>query len=44
VTIANLTIDGFASVWCAWAAVISAAIALQMRFGRPRRKVGLAAT
>jgi hypothetical protein len=44
VTIANLTIDGFASVWCAWAAVISAAIALQMRFGRSRHKVALSAT
>jgi hypothetical protein len=44
VTIANLTIDGFASVWCAWAAVISAAIALQMRFGGSRRKVALTAT
>ena len=44
VTIANLTIDGFASVWCAWAAVISAAIALQMRFGRPRSKAALSGT
>jgi hypothetical protein len=44
VTIANLTIDGFASVWCAWAAVISGAIALQMRYGRSRHKVALAAT
>ncbi|MGD0742147.1 MAG: DUF6629 family protein [Acidimicrobiales bacterium] len=43
VTIANLTIDGFASVWCAWAAVISAAIALQMRYGRSRRKAASAA-
>lgn len=41
--IAQLTIDGFASVWCAWAAVISAAIALQMRYGRTRRAVPLAA-
>jgi uncharacterized integral membrane protein len=40
--IAGLTIDGFASVWCAWAAVISAAIALQMRYGKTRRLVSLA--
>ena len=39
--IAQLTIDGFASVWCAWAAVISAAVALQMRYGRTRRRVAL---
>jgi hypothetical protein len=35
--IAWLTIDGFASVWCGWAAVTSAAIALHMRVGRPHR-------
>jgi hypothetical protein len=39
VVIAQLTIDGLASVWCAWAAVISAAIALQMRYGTPRLHV-----
>jgi hypothetical protein len=39
--IARLTIDGFASLWCAWAAVISAAIALQMRYGAARRPVPL---
>ena len=40
VVIARLTISGFASVWCAWAAVSSVAIALQCRFaapGDPRR-------
>jgi hypothetical protein len=35
--IAKLTVDGFASVWCGWAAVTSGAIALHMRFARPRR-------
>src|ERR1043165_949323 len=32
--IARLTISGFASVWCGWAAVSSAAIALHCRFVR----------
>ena len=32
VIIAQLTISGFASVWCGWAAVSSAAIALHCRF------------
>ena len=32
---ARLTISGFASVWCAWAAVSSAAIALHCRFAEP---------
>jgi hypothetical protein len=35
--IARLTVDGFASVWCGWAAVTSGVIALHMRFGRPHR-------
>jgi hypothetical protein len=35
IVIARLTISGFASVWCAWAAVSSAAIALHCRFGAP---------
>ena len=35
--IAKLTVDGFASVWCGWAAVTSGAIALHMRFAKPRR-------
>jgi hypothetical protein len=34
VVLARLTIDGFASLWCAWAAVASAAFALWLRFGR----------
>jgi hypothetical protein len=40
--IAWLTIDGFASVWCGWAAVSSGAIALHMRIGRLRRTRPLA--
>jgi hypothetical protein len=35
--IAWLTVDGFASVWCGWAAVTSGAIALHMRVGRFHR-------
>ena len=35
IIIARLTISGFASVWCGWAAVSSAAIALHCRLARP---------
>jgi Family of unknown function (DUF6629) len=35
--IAKLTVDGFASVWCGWAAVTSGVVALHMRFARPHR-------
>lgn len=35
VVIARLTISGFASVWCAWAAVSSVAVALHCRFAEP---------
>ena len=35
IVIARLTVAGFASVWCAWAAVSSAAIALHCRFAKP---------
>jgi hypothetical protein len=35
IVIARLTVSGFASVWCAWAAVSSAAIALHCRFAKP---------
>jgi hypothetical protein len=35
VVIARLTISGFASVWCGWAAISSAAITLHCRFARP---------
>jgi hypothetical protein len=46
IVIARLTIAGFASVWCAWAAVSSAAITLHCRFAKPdpqRSGTGLAA-
>lgn len=39
--IAWLTVDGFASVWCGWAAITSAAIALHIRVGKTRRTPGL---
>jgi len=32
--IARLTIDGFASLWCGWAAITSAAFAIHLRYGR----------
>jgi hypothetical protein len=32
--LARLTIDGFASLWCAWAAISSAAFAIHLRYGR----------
>lgn len=35
VVIAWMTVNGFASVWCAYAALAAAAIALHMRFGKP---------
>jgi len=35
IVIARLTVAGFASVWCAWAAVSSAAITLHCRFAEP---------
>ena len=35
IVIARLTISGFASVWCAWAAVSSVAIALHCRYVEP---------
>ncbi len=40
--IARLTIDGFASVWCGWAALTSIAIALHIRYGRPHTSVAAA--
>jgi hypothetical protein len=36
VILANITLDGFASLWCAWAAVSSAALAAHLRYGGPR--------
>jgi uncharacterized protein DUF6629 len=38
VVIARLTASGFASVWCAWAALSSGAIALHCRFARPHQQ------
>ena len=35
IIIARLTISGFASVWCGWAAVSSAAITLHCRLAKP---------
>ncbi|MCU1493085.1 MAG: hypothetical protein JWO62_849 [Acidimicrobiaceae bacterium] len=37
VVIARLTVDGFASVWCGWAAISAGAIAAHMRWARPHR-------
>lgn len=33
--LARLTIDGFASLWCAWAAISSAAFAIHLRYEAP---------
>jgi hypothetical protein len=41
--IAWLTVDGFASVWCGWAAISSGAIALHMRVGKTHRTSPLVA-
>jgi hypothetical protein len=35
--LAWLTIDGFASLWCGYAAVSAGAIALHMRYAKPHR-------
>jgi hypothetical protein len=35
IVIARLTVSGFASVWCGWAAVSSAAVTLHCRLARP---------
>jgi hypothetical protein len=37
IIIARLTISGFASVWCGWAAVTGGAITLHCRLAKPRR-------
>jgi hypothetical protein len=37
VILARLTADGFASLWCFYAAVASGAISLHMRFAKPHR-------
>jgi hypothetical protein len=41
--IAWLTVDGFASVWCGWAAITSTAIALHVRVGKIHRSPRLVA-
>jgi hypothetical protein len=40
IIIARLTISGFASVWCGWAALSSAAVALHCRFAEPSPQHG----
>lgn len=40
--LAVLMIDGFASLWCGWAALTSCAIALHIRFSSPRPMVAQA--
>jgi hypothetical protein len=37
--LAHLEIDGFASLWCGWAAISSGAVALHLRFGRRHRSL-----
>jgi hypothetical protein len=44
IVIAKLTVDGFASVWCGYAALTSAAIALYMRMPRQDRQTSLVAS
>jgi hypothetical protein len=38
VLLARLTIDGFASMWCAWAAISSAAFAIHLRYPAPQQR------
>jgi hypothetical protein len=35
--LADLTANGFASLWCVYAAISAGAIALHMRYARPHR-------
>ncbi|MFZ0665283.1 MAG: DUF6629 family protein [Acidimicrobiales bacterium] len=44
VVLAKLTADGFASLWCAYAALASAAISLHLRLGRAHRESPYALT
>lgn len=44
VLLARLTIDGFASLWCAWAAISSAAFAIHLRFVPTARAGGSGVT
>jgi hypothetical protein len=38
VVLARLTLDGFTSLWCAYAAIAAAAIAIHMRYAKPHRE------
>jgi hypothetical protein len=38
VLLARLTLDGFTSLWCAYAALSAAAIAIHMRYAKPHRE------
>jgi hypothetical protein len=42
IILARLTIDGFASMWCGYAALTAAAITIHMRLRAPHRDIGLA--
>lgn len=44
IVIAKLTADGFASVWCGYAALSSGAISLHMRYAKPHRAMPYAVT
>ncbi|MGD9794011.1 MAG: DUF6629 family protein [Acidimicrobiia bacterium] len=39
VVLANLTIEGFASLWCAWAALAAGALAAHLRWSGPTRSI-----
>ena len=39
VVLANLTIEGFASLWCAWAAITAGALAAHLRWSGPARSI-----
>jgi hypothetical protein len=39
VVLANLTIEGFASLWCAWAAITAGALAAHLRWSGPIRSI-----
>jgi hypothetical protein len=38
VVLARLTLDGFTSLWCAYAALSAAAIAIHMRYAKPHHE------
>jgi hypothetical protein len=40
--LARLTVDGFASLWCAWAAITSAAFAVHLRYSKTAERELLA--